>query len=126
MMYLLFFILMCNFSILAILYFRYTKVKKLEKSYRKVINYYGINNQQFKLIEEMKELKDEIEYSIITKGKNKTNIISEISDVLNMISQVMIIYDFDIKEVEEIMTRKMKRQIKRIEEEKQCKKLLFH
>lgn len=83
---------------------------KLEK----IITYYGLNKTLRKLHEEHFELDESI---IRYNGKNKDNIAEELSDMLCVLSQLIVFYDFSCDEIISIIKRKVDRQLKRMEEE---------
>ena len=107
-----------------------------KKKLLKIINHYGVNNQQRKLTEEVFELQEAItlhekeldNFDINTDLNNalilgilqigKDNITEEIADVLNMLEQFMYYYDSDIQDVIEIKHQKIHRQLERIEKER--------
>ena len=106
-----------------------------KKKLLKIINHYGVNNQQRKLTEEVFELQEAItlhekeldNFDINTDLNNalilgilqigKDNITEEIADVLNMVEQFMYYYDIDVQDVIEIKHQKINRQLERIKVE---------
>ena len=84
--------------------------------YNKIIKHYGAENQLNKAIEELGELSVELMRYKLGNG-NKEALTGEIADVLNMINQVVSIYEIDFDQVTKIMGEKTERQIKRIESE---------
>ena len=95
----------------------------------KIINNYGVNNQQKKLNEEVfelqeaittHELKESVSYEIpLTElTDTKEHIAEEIADVLNVVEQFMYYYDINFnKQVLEIKHQKVARQLERIRKE---------
>lgn len=97
----------------------------------KIINHYGVNNQQRKFEEEVFELQEAIfQYNAQKEvceivgcskphiSKCKEHLAEEIADVLNLIEQFMYYYDIDFNEqVLEIKHLKVNRQLERIENE---------
>ena len=82
----------------------------------KVLEYYGIDAQIEKTIEELEELKEAlISYK---SDKNNTkyieNLKEELADVENMTMQINEKINYSYREKYEIMNSKMKRQIERI------------
>lgn len=112
------------------------KNNERKKNLLKIINYYGVNNQQRKLTEEVFKLQEAItlhekeldNFDINTDLNNalilgilqigKDNITEEIADVLNMVEQFMYYYDIDIQDVIEIKHQKIHRQLERISKER--------
>ena len=78
--------------------------------HNKVIAHHGNDNQIDKLFEEMQELKDEINNS---KG-TRENLALEIADVMNMLEQLVIIYNLDESTVNTYQNNKMMRELGRI------------
>lgn len=82
----------------------------------KIINYYGVNNQQRKLAEEVFELQEAItQYEESRRYRDTSHIAEEIADVLNLVEQFMYYYNIDFnKQVLEIKHLKVIRQLERI------------
>lgn len=98
----------------------------------KIINHYGIEQQQRKFQEEVfelneaiitHELKKSVEYEIpLTEIiGTREHIAEEIADVFNLVEQFMYFYNIDIQDVIEIKHKKIHRQLERIENEKDNK-----
>ena len=100
----------------------------LEKdNYLKIINHYGINNQQRKLAEEVFELQEAImelqhyeEYACdfdyqTTLKKQKEHITEELADVMVILEQFKKYYNISDDEIEKIKEFKVKRQLERID-----------
>ena len=100
----------------------------LEKdNYLKIINHYGINNQQRKLAEEVFELQEAImelqhyeEYACdfdyqTTLKKQKEHITEELADVIVILEQFKRYYNIPDDEIEKIKEFKVKRQMERID-----------
>lgn len=94
----------------------------------KIINHYGIEQQQRKFQEEVfelneaiitHELKKSVEYEIpLTEIiGTREHIAEEIADVFNLVEQFMYFYNIDIQDVIEIKHKKIHRQLERIENE---------
>lgn len=92
----------------------------------KIINHYGVNNQQRKFQEEVFELNEAIisaEYSRcvgITREVASIgieHIAEEMADVCVILRQFMEYYDISQDEISKIMEYKINRQIERIENE---------
>ena len=101
----------------------------MEEKLLKIINHYGVYNQQRQLNEEVfelqeaitiHELKQSVEYEIpLTEiVGTKEHIIEEIADVQVMLDQFQFYYGIKDEEIWEMMKFKINRQLKRIEEEK--------
>ena len=104
-----------------------------EEKLLKIINHYGVNNQQRKLQEEVFELNEAIirkEYLPNEKDvdeelfgvnmeieKAKEDITEEIADVMVMLEQFRLYYDISVGNIKEVMKYKINRQIERIENE---------
>ena len=102
----------------------------MNKDLLKIINYYGVNNQQKKLNEEVFELQEAIyqykaqkeacEFAGCKKlhvDSCKEHITEEIADVFVILSQFIIYYDLNEIEIDKIADYKIKRQLERIENE---------
>lgn len=90
-----------------------------------IINYYGVNNQQRKLEEEIFELQETIikwenmpvTPNYILVNKMKDDIEEEFADVMVMLEQFKIYYNLDNNKIKEIMKYKINRQLDRIKNE---------
>ena len=100
-----------------------------KKKLLKIINHYGVNNQQRKLAEEVfelqeaiinYELKASVEYEIpLTEIiGSKEHIIEEMADRMVLSSQFKEYYGITDEEITNNMQLKIKRQLERIENEK--------
>ena len=97
----------------------------MEEKLLKIINHYGVNNQQRKLQEEVFELNeaiitcecDEYNYYEEVEKSNKKHIAEEIADVMVMLEQFKLYYDISSEEITNIFWSKVDRQLKRIEKE---------
>lgn len=78
----------------------------------KIIEFYGVNNQQRKLMEEIFELQE-----AIIKNEDVYDIAHEIADCLVVINQFKEYFEITDEQIEDIMNYKIDRQLKRIEEE---------
>ena len=95
----------------------------MEEDLLKIIEHFGINNQQRKLHEEVFELNEAItNYQIAKKSVYTQNfdilrkhIAEEITDVEVMLLQIKEYYHIDGNEILEIMNNKIKRTLDRIE-----------
>lgn len=85
--------------------------------YDKVIEHYGKTAQKEKAIEELEELKAEIWDELQHSEYDMRKMVSEISDVYNMLQQLRRIYGITWDEVDVEMRRKMQRTLERIKEE---------
>ena len=81
----------------------------------KIIDKFGINNQQRKLAEEVFELNEAITKHEALGGQYK-HIVEELADVMVMLKQFQYYYDIEQEEIEEICKQKIDRTIDRIEE----------
>ena len=81
----------------------------------KIIEHFGINNQQRKLQEELFELNEAI--TIYEQGNNQSydDIAEEIADVCVILRQFMEIYNITQDEISERMANKINRTLERIE-----------
>jgi NTP pyrophosphatase (non-canonical NTP hydrolase) len=95
----------------------------MENDYLKIINHFGVNNQQRKLQEEVFELQEAIndyKYVEVYKGSpaekiQKNNIAEELADCFILLKQFQRYFDFGTMELSEIMKSKLKRTLERIE-----------
>ena len=92
-----------------------------DDNYLKIINHYGINNQQRKLAEEVFELQEAI---IIEEDRKKhlklncfciNDITEELADVIVILEQFKRYYNISDDEIEKIKEFKVKRQMERID-----------
>lgn len=81
-----------------------------------IVEHYGSANQLNKSIEELSELITEISRYDADEPHRRGNIIDELSDVMVMCNQLMIIFNC-FGEVEERIDFKIKRQLERIKNE---------
>ena len=95
----------------------------------KIINHYGVNNQQRKLAEEVfelqeaiinYELKASVEYEIpLTEIiGSKEHIIEELADCMVLLSQFKEYYGISEKELQEVDKYKIERQLERMQKAK--------
>lgn len=82
-----------------------------------IINHYGNRKQVLQTVEEISELTKELIKNINRNKDNKKEIILEISDVIIMLMQIMIIYDINPDKVAGGIEYKLLRQKERIENE---------
>ena len=82
----------------------------------KTIETYGADLQKQVAIEEMAELTKEICKDFRGKG-NRKHILEEIADVKIMLSQLLIMYDIKIWELNDVMASKLARLSERLKEE---------
>ena len=98
----------------------------MEKDLLKIIEHFGVNNQQRKLQEEVfdlqeaiitHELKKSVEYEIpLTEIiGTKEHIAEEIADVMLLLEQFKLHYDITSKEITNIFWNKVDRTLERIE-----------
>lgn len=85
--------------------------KQTEQYIQKIADYYGLDNQTDKTIEECAEL-----IQALVKLESRENTIEEIADVQIMLKQMLYLLDCE-KEVEKVMEYKINRQLERIKEE---------
>lgn len=90
------------------------EIENMPDNYLKIINHFGINNQQRKLQEEVFELQE-----AITKFENAIGDINEVEeevvDVLIILHQFMEFYEMDPFKLMAIDKRKTERTLERIE-----------
>lgn len=82
----------------------------------KIINHYGVNNQQRKFNEEVFELQEAITTYELKKD-SKEHIAEEIADCENMLEEFRKYYDIPKTTINRIQLFKQDRQLKRIENE---------
>lgn len=82
----------------------------------KIFNHYGEKNQRRKLNEEHLELQDELYYIYKFRDESE-NLLSEIVDVIVLVLQFAYEYGLSDEEIGEMIKFKIKRQLKRMEEE---------
>lgn len=73
------------------------------------IQKFGFKTQELVAVEEMSELQKEILKNINRGECNRDQIKEELVDVLIMLRQLILIYDFMPKELDEIANKKMER-----------------
>lgn len=73
------------------------------------IQEFGFDKQALVAVEELSELQKEILKSINRRKKNRDQVKEELVDVLIMLRQLVLIYDFMPEELNEIANQKMKR-----------------
>jgi NTP pyrophosphatase (non-canonical NTP hydrolase) len=96
----------------------------MEEKLKKIIDYYGINNQQRKLQEEVFELQEAItELDMAERDVNlfdiehfKGNIVEELADVFVILNQLAIYYKIDEDKLYNIMEYKINRTLNRMED----------
>ena len=87
--------------------------KQTEQYIQKIAEYYGLDNQLNKTIEECAEL-----IQALVKLESRENTIEEIADVQIMLKQMLYLLDCE-KEVEKVMEYKINRQLERIKQAKE-------
>lgn len=95
----------------------------MEKDLLKIIEHFGVNNQQRKLQEEIFELQEAImDYKYVEVYKNspaeiyqKEHIAEEIADICVILRQFMERYDITQDEIADRMADKINRTLERIE-----------
>lgn len=92
--------------------------ERLVASVEEIISFYGAKNQKAKAIEELEEL-----IAAICE-EDKNHIAEEIADVEIMTTQLRLLYGISGFEINEIKDFKIKRQLERIQIEKERKELL--
>lgn len=93
------------------------KENKTLKMYKQAIAHWGEKEQLKKAIEELTELKDEIQDWLDGKG-DEDRIVEELADAINMIEQIKLMFGLHTRKVFAVGREKMKRTIKMIEKEK--------
>lgn len=81
---------------------------------RQIVDHFGKENQEKKLLEELEELKEELKINI-EENTITENTISEMADVHILIAQLLLKYDKQ-EEYNEAVEFKLRRTIKRIKE----------
>ena len=89
----------------------------LDEMYNKVIEHYGKEHQLRKVIEELDELKNEIGIALINGTPNRRGVFKELADVMNVLAELIIIYQFSEEHLMEERINKMKRQMDRMDTE---------
>lgn len=88
----------------------------------KIIDYYGLSKQLKYIHSEYFEL-DEAIFDYMTRDENmyqdREHIAEEIADIMVMLKQFQYYYTISDEEIEKIMQYKIKRQLERIEKEKE-------
>ena len=87
--------------------------------YERAIEHWGESKQVKKAIEELNELKEELEKYSNGQFVEKYNVMSEMADVWNMLLQLAIMFDIDKDKLMAEMQRKMERTMQRIEKERE-------
>ena len=90
------------------------RITSREDAYRKIINHFGVQSQIEKAREELEEL-DEVLRSYRAK-RDPVNVAAEMADVLVMLNQLMIIYNFSYSFLSALMDYKIERTLRRIED----------
>lgn len=85
-------------------------VTEMQEKINYIADYYGLESQRWKAVEELIELANALTHT------DPQHITEELADVIIMASQMEYLYDIHI-EVECAIERKIKRQLKRIEDE---------
>ena len=100
----------------------------MEEKLLKIINHYGVNNQQRKLEEEVfelqeaitiYELKNSVQYEIpLTELiATKEHLTEECADVFVLLGQILYYCNIDSDELNKMIDQKIKRQLERIKNE---------
>lgn len=88
----------------------------------KIIDHYGLSKQLKYIHSEYFEL-DEVIFDYMTRDENmyqdREHIAEEIADIMVMLKQFQYYYTISDEEIEKIMQYKIKRQLERIEKEKE-------
>ena len=83
----------------------------------KIVEHFGDNHQRFKAAEELSELQTLILQDANENGKvQQSRIIEEIADVYVMLSQLKTIYCIDSRDLEPVISYKVDRTLKEIEQ----------
>ena len=82
--------------------------QEIEQNIQKIADYYGLDNQLNKTIEECAEL-----IQALVKLESRENTIEEIADVQIMLKQMLYLLDCE-EEVEKVMEYKINRQLERM------------
>lgn len=81
--------------------------------------YYGSKAEKIKTLEELDELKEEIQKDL-DGNLDKEHLLEELSDVIVMIQHLINVYKFNKGDIENQITHKVNRQLKRIQEEEKA------
>ena len=92
--------------------FKTTQINKMKN----ILAHYGAENQKFKTIEALQELREAIVEEHLNIG-TRDHIIEEVSDVYVMLEQLRYIYHISDEEILDIVDFKLDRQLKRIKNE---------
>lgn len=84
---------------------------------KRILFHYGNEHQKRKAMEELQELRDAIALELLELD-TREHVLEEIADVLVMIEQLKLIYHITDTETQEVIDFKIKRQLKRIGNEK--------
>jgi hypothetical protein len=90
---------------------------ELVRQYRRAINHWGPDVQKSKALEELDKLRKEVLRDVFTNGRNRDRLLDEMGDVANMMNQLMMLHIISPVELDEVMKRKMKRTMERIDRE---------
>ncbi len=95
----------------------------------KIASYYGETNQSIKALEELGELSQVIA-KYLTSGTDKfpdfrERFIEESADVMLMLAQLNSLWNIDTEDIYKVISRKIDRQITRIEKEKRKNGQIF-
>ena len=82
--------------------------EQIKQDIQKIADYYGLDNQTDKTIEECAEL-----IQALAKLESRENTIEEIADVQIMLKQMLYLLDCE-EEVEKVMAYKINRQLERM------------
>ena len=103
----------------------------MNKKLRKIINHYGLNKQLKYFQSEVFELNEAIisernngclenaidsVFTVLSPLMGTKHVKEEIADVMVMLKQIQLFYNFSTNKIQDIMKSKIERQIKRIEE----------
>ena len=92
----------------------------MSKATNEIADYYGLNHQLMKLIEECVELSDASFKMIKHDGKDKEHLIEELADVEVVMMQIKYLLGVD-EDVKTAKLAKIKRQLRRIHSENKKK-----
>ena len=92
-------------------------MESMKRKIEFILRHYSPEAQTIKAIEELAELQAELA-KMLNKQGGRDSLIGEMADAYIMLTQLMVIFDIDAEEFDIEISRKLDRQIRRIEEGK--------
>ena len=90
-------------------------MESMKRKIEFILRHYSPEAQTVKAIEELAELQAELA-KLLNKQSSHAELVGEMADVYIMLTQLMVIFDIDTEEFDIEISRKLDRQIRRIEE----------